>query len=185
MSKNTPTIDELARRVLAGDAGAYSALLAALTPALKRYFTRQFRLGMQADDLVQETLMAVHSKFHTFRQAESFAPWLYAIARHKAIDYLRAARRRTTAFEVPIEHALDTPANNNDAQATENTDFLVNALGQLSERDRTLLAMAKIEGLSHQQIGMRLNLGISAVKVGIHRAMRRLTAAAATKGGGQ
>ena len=183
MNDNELKIDQLARRVLAGDKAAYNALLGVIGPALRRYFMRQFRLGAQADDLVQETLMAVHTKFHTYRQAESFTPWLYAIARHKAIDFMRAAKRRTTAFEVPIEHAADVATPLIATDKMENSDALAAAMSELSARDRTLLELAKIEGLSHQQIGERLNLKISAVKVGIHRAMKRLSTAGAVKGG--
>lgn len=169
----TTIIDMLATRVTKGDAAAYSQLLALLGPVLHAYFVRQFRLGNQADDLVQETLLAVHTKFHTYKPSEPFTPWLYAVAKYKAIDYLRARKRRPEETELfdDIQAAVDL--------RTEDQHDLVQILSTLSARDRELLTLAKVEGFSLAQIGEKLGMNLSAVKAALHRAMKRVSAKAA------
>lgn len=172
---NLSELDMLAERVMQGDPGAYDKLLSQARPALQAYFARQFRAGAAAEDLTQETLLALHTKFYTYRSGSPFAPWLYAIAKYKAIDYLRANRRRTAATEVPLDDTL--VAGENVLAQNANHD-LTNMLATLSTRDRALLQLAKVDGLSLKQISQQLNISISAVKVGIHRAMKRLTGTA-------
>src|SRR3546814_9733395 len=71
-----------------GDAEAYHALMRVLQPWLRNFFARRVP-AVWLDDLVQETLLAVHSRRHTSDPAQPFLPWLRAIARYKWIDRLR------------------------------------------------------------------------------------------------
>src|SRR5579871_3572048 len=88
---------------LAGDASAYRRLLAALTGHLRAYFSR--RVGpASAEDLVQETLIAVHSRRATYDPALPLTAWVYGIARYKLIDEYRREKRRAS---VPLDEAAD------------------------------------------------------------------------------
>src|SRR5882757_647740 len=95
-------LSALMREGLAGNAASYRTLLRELGTHLRRYFLR--RLGQDhvadAEDLVQETLMAVHSRRETYEPERPFTAWAHAIARYKLIDHIR--RRRST---LPIENA--------------------------------------------------------------------------------
>ena len=88
----------------AGDAAAYHRLLAQLTPVLRAFAGRGLlRAGASAadaEDIVQETLLALHLKRQTWDENGPLSPWLYAIARHKLID---ALRRRGRRIEVSID----------------------------------------------------------------------------------
>src|SRR5690348_13091262 len=91
----TPHETELKTLMLAsqrGDAAAYRSLLAKLAPRLRAYYKRRFiaigRGAEEAEDLVQETLLAIHLKRHTYDGDALFTPWLHAIARYKLIDHL-------------------------------------------------------------------------------------------------
>jgi RNA polymerase sigma-70 factor (ECF subfamily) len=78
---------------LDGDARAHRALLTVLSSHLRGYFKRRLaRIGCEADaeDLVQETLMAIHTRRHTYDRTQPLTPWVYAIARYRLIDGLRA-----------------------------------------------------------------------------------------------
>ena len=77
-----------------GDRQAYEELLRA-SPALVQAFVRR-RVGDApwSDDVVQESLVALHRARHTYDPARPFAPWLYAIAQNRLVDALRVQRRR-------------------------------------------------------------------------------------------
>src|SRR5690242_1697017 len=94
----------LMRSALAGDQAAYESLLRALAPALRASMRRRLAsLGQPPDeceDIVQETLLAIHLKRHTWRVSDPFGPWLFTVARNKLIDHVRKRGRR---IEIPIE----------------------------------------------------------------------------------
>src|SRR5437016_2634832 len=90
---------------LAGDRVAYRSLLEHLRRRLEIFFGRKLR-GMPAEveDLVQETLLAIHAKRETFDRTQALTPWAYTIARYKLIDHLRRTRGRIT---IPLENAAE------------------------------------------------------------------------------
>ena len=96
------------RAANAGDSGAYRRLLEALAPFLRKVVRQGFiRAGLGSgdmEDVVQETLLAIHLKRQTWDADQLFTPWLRAIARNKLIDNLRRRGNRT---ELPIEDFVD------------------------------------------------------------------------------
>src|SRR5947209_18330626 len=108
------------RASLAGDAAAYQRLLGAIAPVVRANARRALaRAGQpidQSEDIVQEILLAVHLKRHTWDANAPLAPWLFAIARNKLIDALRRRGRRVFvdiddfAETLPAEPAAETPA---------------------------------------------------------------------------
>ena len=88
----------LMRAAISGDSAAYHRLLKAITPVLRAAARRGLaRAGQpidQSEDIVQDILLAVHLKRHTWDANAPFAPWLFAIARNKLIDALRRRGRR-------------------------------------------------------------------------------------------
>src|SRR6201994_2174922 len=94
---------------LAGEAEPYRRLLNELSEVLRRYYARRVPAGLDAEDLVQETLIAVHTRRATYDAGQPFTAWAYAIARYKLIDALRRGRAHLRA---PAEEAdaLFSPA---------------------------------------------------------------------------
>ena len=92
---------------LDGDAAAHKALLERLSSQLRAYFKAQlgrFNRGpVEAEDLVQEALIAIHTRRHTYDPSQLFTPWVYGIARYKFVDYLR--RTKASINDLPIEDA--------------------------------------------------------------------------------
>jgi len=164
-----------------GNAADYEALLRLLTGHLRAYFRR--RLGSAPDiveDLVQETLLAVHNHRHTYVPTEPFTPWLHAIGKYKLIDHLRRDGRR-----------IDSPLPDDDSYALieDTAEDAANArrdvgklLASLPARFRLPLQHVKLEGLSVEEAAARTGMSVSAVKVGIHRGMKAL--ARGLSGGG-
>ena len=156
---------------LGGDAAAYRRLLAALTGHLRAYFSR--RVGPSAaEDLVQETLIAVHSKRATYDPSLPFTAWVFGIARYKLIDAYRKERRR--AF-VPLDEAPELFAHDEAEAATARRD-VSKLLARLPDAKRRLVEAVKLDGQSVADTAAATGLSESAVKVNVHRAVKSLGA---------
>jgi RNA polymerase sigma-70 factor, ECF subfamily len=98
---------------LDGNAGAYHALLERLTGHLRAYYRRRFALighgHTEAEDLLQEALIAIHTHRGTYDPLQPFTPWVYAIARYKFLDYLR--RTKSSFRNMPMENAQELTAH--------------------------------------------------------------------------
>jgi RNA polymerase sigma-70 factor (ECF subfamily) len=168
---------------LDGDNRAYREFLTRSGSRLRSYFRR--RLSAFADDvedLVQDTLLAVHNQRHTYRQAERVTPWLHAIARYKMIDLLRARMPRR-AVEVTLDDdSAEAALNREDADAAESRHDLLQLLALLPERYRRPIVAVKLEGRSIAECASETGLSESAVKVGIHRGLKRLAAHVGRRG---
>jgi RNA polymerase sigma-70 factor (ECF subfamily) len=154
---------------LAGDAAAYRALLKALGTHLRAFFARRLR-GGDVEDLVQETLLAMHTRRATYDTSQPLTAWVYAIARYKLIDYLRRQKLRQT---VPLENAEHVLAADGTDAAIVQRD-IEQALAGLPERTRNLIRATKIEGLTAAEAGAATGMTETAVKVSVHRAMKSL-----------
>jgi len=163
----------LMREGLAGNAASYRMLLTELSGLLRAYFLR--RLGSDrasdAEDLVQETLMAVHAKRATYDASLPFTPWLHAVARYKLIDHFRHSGRATL---VPIETAADVLFSADDGHAAEARLDAGTVLAALPERSRRVVRQVKLEGLSIAEVSAQSGLSPSAVKVIVHRGLKVL-----------
>jgi len=157
---------------LAGDSVAHAALLRALLPALRRFFRR--RLGGRDDDvedLVQETLMAVHQRRATYDTARPFGAWLYAIARYKLIDRYRRSGRTTSLDD--LDELADDFAF---AEASDARADLDRLFDKIPQKQAAVLRATRIEGLNTAEAAERLGIGESDVKVSAHRGLRALAA---------
>ena len=152
---------------LAGDAAAYRRLLAALSGHLRAYFARRTN---DAEDLVQETLVAIHAKRETYDPALPFTAWVYGIARYKLVDEYRRRKRRAT---VPLDEAPELFAADENAAQTARRD-VEKLLARLPAARRALVRAVKLEGRSVADTAAAAGLSESAVKVTVHRAVRAL-----------
>ena len=170
---------DLQRLMLAGldgDAAAHKALLTRLSAHLRAYFrTRLARIGMaaaDAEDLVQETLIALHTRRHTYDRSQPLTPWVYAIARYRLVDYLR--RSKGSAMDVPIEEAEEVLADDNPSSVESSLD-LDQLMARLSPKARQAIQFVKLDGLSVSEAAARSGMSPSAVKVSVHRGLRALS----------
>jgi RNA polymerase sigma-70 factor (ECF subfamily) len=158
---------------LAADRAAYRTLLGHLRRRLEVFFGRRLTdTPADVDDLVQETLIAIHAKRETFDRSQAFTPWAYAIARYKLVDHFRRTRHGTT---IPLDYADEVFVEDGSAAVDARRD-VERALALLPERSRAVLRSVKLDGLSTAEAAARHGLSESAVKVGVHRSLRRLAA---------
>jgi len=156
-------------RGLAGDAAAHARLLGALAGHLRAYFARR---GAEADaeDLVQETLLAIHLKRDSYDTGQPFTPWAYAVARYKLLDHYR---RQGVRRAVPLEDAGVLLASENPEEGAVRRD-LDRLLGELAPRQRALLEDVRLTGHSIEEAARRQGFTPGAAKVAIHRSLRKL-----------
>lgn len=175
MLERPPDLSALMRAANAGDATAYRRVLEALAlwlrPIVKRGLYRAGRGLEDVEDIVQETLLAVHTKRHTWDSREPLEPWVRAIAHHKLVDTLR---RRGFHHHLPIDGYFDQLAAQPDASAFAATNDL---LSVLTPGARQIVEGISLEGRSAREVGDRLGMSEGAVRVALHRALRRLAAA--------
>ena len=167
---------ELMRDANAGDGAAYARLLRELAPVLRSTARRGLmRAGMpaaDAEDIVQETLIAIHLKRHTWDGAFPIGPWVAAIARNKLIDSLR---RRNRHAAVPIDDVSEMLAAE-EAPAGPSQQDVDRHVDALPERQRDVLRAIAIEGASIGEAAARLTITEGAVRVALHRGLAALYA---------
>jgi RNA polymerase sigma-70 factor (ECF subfamily) len=161
----------LMRRAIGGDASAYERLLKALAPGLRaaarRGLTRAGKSDADAEDVVQETLLAIHLKRHTWDAAAPLGPWVRAIARNKLID---ALRRRGRRIEIPVDDFADILPDTTEQPSGIVGDVARN-LGELPDRQRNVVQAIAVEGVSITETAARLSVSEGAVRVALHRGL--------------
>jgi len=159
---------------LAGDAAAYHLLLQELSAHLRAFFrVRLQRVPDEVEDLVQETLLAVHNQRHTYDSGQPLTAWIHAIAHYKMVDLWR----RRSRYEV-LNDPLDDQADLFTAADTEASDArrdLGKLLSQLPDQQRLPILHMKLEGLSVAETAQVTGMSESAVKVGVHRGLKALS----------
>jgi RNA polymerase sigma-70 factor (ECF subfamily) len=160
-------------RGLAGDGAAQHELLSELARLFPPFFRRRLRDGAgDVDDLVQEVLIAVHTRRATYDPTQPFTAWVYAIARYKMIDHVR--RHRGRVF-IAIDDAGELAAAETADGGTAMSD-LDRLMRELPEGQRAAIRETKLEGLSVSEASARLGMSESAVKVNVHRGLKALAA---------
>ena len=161
---------------LDGDAAAYRRFLQMLGTRLRAYYRRRLS-GWPDDveDLVQDTLLAVHNQRHTYRPDQPVTAWVHAIARYKTVDLLRAKRVRE-ALHDPLDDDAQTLFGTADADAAEARRDIDRLLATLPDRQRLPIEQVKLFGRSVAEVAMESGLSESAVKIGIHRGLKALAA---------
>jgi RNA polymerase sigma-70 factor, ECF subfamily len=175
MTSESPldTLHGLMVATLKGDKAACENLLFACEALVRVYLHGAFRKQprwdrAQAEDIVQEVLMAVYFKRHTFDESLAFEPWLLSIARYKLIDWVRKGTRRR---EQGLDHAPELMATFVDPSTSME---LSEQLSKLPERAQRALRLVKLEGLTSADAAAMLGMSESSLKVTVHRCLKLL-----------
>ena len=152
-----------------GDGVAYRALLGELQSWLRRYFAR--RLPHPAiEDAVQDTMLAIHEKRHTYDPGRPFGPWMASIARYKWIDRLRVMKAS------PLTELDDTLAVGDHEEAVTSANSLATLMADLKPAQAEVIRLVKLQGFSIEEAASRTGQSVSLVKVNIHRGLGKLAA---------
>ncbi len=160
-------------RGLDGEQAAYQAFLQKLSAHLRAFLRRRlFGWPDEVEDLVQECLLAMHNKRHTYQSDQPLTAWVHAIARYKLIDLLRSKSGRE-ALHDPLDDDLAVFAESS-TDASDARRDLTGLLETLPDRQRLPIEHVKLKGLSVTEAAALLGMSESAVKVGIHRGLKAL-----------
>lgn len=151
-----------------GHGGAYRRLLTEMSEWLIRYFGRRLP-ATEVDDAVQETLMAVHRRRHTYDPAFPLQPWLSAIAKRKWVDQLRSLGSR------PMEEVPESASIGDHESAVVSSSVLASLLEQLRPAQARVILLMKVHGYSVEEASRETGLSPSAVKMNVHRGLLQLS----------
>jgi RNA polymerase sigma-70 factor, ECF subfamily len=158
-------------RGLAGDEAAHRAFLTEAAALLRAYFRNRLRgRAEDAEDLVQETLVALHTRRDSYDPGYPLTAWLYAIARYRLIDFLRRAKRRAHASLDGIDVGEIDP----DYAASDARRDVAVLLDKLPEKQRTAIRLVKLEERSVREAADATGLSESDIKISIHRGLKTL-----------
>lgn len=155
---------------LDGDAAAHEALLRLLVPLLRGFYRRRVRgADDDVEDMVQDTLIAVHTRRATYDRERAFTAWLYAVARYKMIDHFRRVGRLR-----PIDDLADyLVADAFEVSSIAKLD-IDDLLKQLPPKQARMIRATRLEGLSVAEAASAEGIGESDVKVSVHRGLKAL-----------
>lgn len=152
---------------------AYEAALSLVAVRLRSYFGKRLTgRPEEMEDLVQETLLAIHLKRGTHDPSLPVSNWFYAIARYRLTDHWRRNGRRPT---VELDHALQQPDDG--AEGTEAAMArrdLGRMLRSLPDAQREAIELVKVEGLTTEEAAVRIGITVAALKVRVHRGLQKL-----------
>lgn len=177
------SLDELETRLrpvflaaLAGDAAAYKVFLDAISARLRGYLRGQLaRAGRsepsEAEDVLQETLLALHLSRQSYEPSSPVTAWAHAIARYKLVDHLRRSGRH--AGNLPLDDEAYQLAAPDSGAADARLD-LERAMQALPERTRRLVEQVKLQGSSIAEVAGAEGMTETAAKVAIHRGLQAM-----------
>ena len=160
-------------RAQAGDEAAYREGLTRIAARLRGYFRRRLqRLPDDVEDLVQETLLALHLQRGNCDPTLPVSAWVLAIARHKLVDLWRRRGRRDDLHDAleDVDETLLAAA----PEAGEARRDLEQLLQALPAAQRMAILLTKVEGLSVAEASLRTGASEAAIKVQVHRGLKRL-----------
>lgn len=171
MTARENELDIAMARALDGDATAYHALLRLLVPRLRAFFRRRVPSEDIAEDLVQDTLIAVHSKRSTYDRSRPFAAWLYAIARYKLADHFRRS-----GYSRPLDELDEEIVGGDFESAALALIDVERLLGGLPAKQQMAIRATKIEGRSLAEVARAAGISESDAKMSVYRGLKLLSA---------
>jgi RNA polymerase sigma factor (sigma-70 family) len=169
MRVDDPSIAALMARSQQGDADAHAAVLRFCMQWLTRFFSGKIHAD-QVQDLVQETLISIHTKRSSYDATRPFLPWLAAIARYRWIDRLRKVYR-TEMYGLELEPEAIDPEDGIAASIS-----IERMMQMLTDKQQTAITLVKLQGYSVAEAAEKTGMSESNVKMNIMRGIRKLSA---------
>jgi len=160
--------NELLKQSQQGNKNSYKKFLTEVQPFVKAVIYKRSENQPIIDDILQETLLAIHNALHTYDSTRSAKSWISVIAKNKTLDYLKSNQHKLSQAEDIAD--LKMESSNND---TNNYD-LEKAMKQVSIKQQEIIVKMKIEGKTAKQTALELEMTESAVKTAAHRAYKLL-----------
>lgn len=157
-----------------GNGAAYENLLSDISKALRSFLSTRVSDESDREDIVQETLIAVHRARHTYNPERPFTSWMYTIAKYKMIDYFRKINRKQRMEKELMNEDNSfffVPELPDESSAK---DAVLKTLSELPVKQKQILELMKLQGLSVKEVSKITGMSESAVKVNAHRGYKIL-----------
>lgn len=165
--KQEAELARLLKAALLEDEKAYADFLQRAAALVRGYARKRIIQGnIDPEDLVQETLLAIHLKRHTWQSDLPVGPWLFAIARFKLVD---AFRKNGRSMEVVLDETFDAPAAEPEETASDRE--IGRALQSLAPGQRAVVSAISVDGRSIGETATALGMSEGAVRVALHRGL--------------
>lgn len=169
---------DLVKLAQGGDPGALRTLVERAHPLVRRWALVQTGNAADADDLTQDVLVHMIRRLDRYRARSAFTTWLYAVTRNSARDHLRTRARRerirSDARWAAEGEAGDPPDPVAGSRHSKFAETALRLFRELPERQREVFDLAELQGLTGPEIGERLGIAASTVRVNLLRARRAL-----------
>jgi RNA polymerase sigma-70 factor (ECF subfamily) len=173
VTDKTDNLAALMRQSLNGDKHAYAEILQETSRFLRPFLAKRLSFTNEVDDLLQEILLSIHKARHTYDGNRPYKPWVYAIARFRLQDYLRAH------YSDHLHHAddlseLENYLHENVTESAFTYESISGEVEKLPQKQAAILQLMHQEGYTAKEVAKKLGMNESAVKVAAHRAYRIL-----------
>lgn len=159
-------------RAQSGDEKAYQQALIQIADRLRTFLRRRMLDSMdEVEDLIQETLLAIHVHRSTYDSSFPVSAWVFAIAKHKLIDFWRR-RGRKEAHNIPLDLVQESamPFANEVGSRLD----LEQLLKTLPKAQSQAILLTKLQGLSIAEVSQQTGISESAIKAQVHRGLKKL-----------
>lgn len=173
MTQDAPTLDSLMIAALNGDQHAYAKALAAMTALLRPYLSKRLNQASDVEDVLQEILISVHKSRHTYDGKRPVKPWIYAIAKFRLSDFLRAHYSDTLRHAAELD-AAEHLASLDVTESGLTYESIKDEIAKLPGKQPMILHLMHHEGHTAKEVAAKMNMTETAVKVAAHRAYKVL-----------
>ncbi len=164
---------DLLLKGLAGEEAAHRAFLTEAAASLRGFFRNRLRNAPEdAEDLVQETLLALHTRRDTYDPQYPLTAWMYAIARYRLIDHVRRVRRRGVHNSIDDHDIGEADPEYEASDARRDVSTL---LERLPAKQRAAIRLVKIEEKSVKEAAALTGFSESDIKISVHRGLKTLS----------
>jgi RNA polymerase sigma-70 factor (ECF subfamily) len=160
-----------------GDIGSYQEIYELFCPRILNFVYRMVASSEEAEDITQETFVAVYQKLGSLKDNSKFEPWLFRIARNFVYQRYRSRSPATVSIDLlddegqPITQIADGRKDPDQSlQAAELEEVVEEVIRSLPEKYREIFILAAVRRLSYQNIAEIVGRSLASVKTDIHRA---------------
>jgi RNA polymerase sigma-70 factor, ECF subfamily len=160
--------NELLKQSQNGNKNSYKIFLTEIQPFIKAVIYNKIKNHSLIDDILQETLIAIHKSLHTYDYNRSAKSWISVIAKNKALDYIKSNQHKLSQGE-------ELSSINLQEQPENYTKYdLDNAMSKISDKQKKIIHKMKFEGKTVKETALEVKMSESAVKTSAHRAYKIL-----------
>lgn len=175
-------LNRLLEQVRLGDDEALEALLARVQPKLYRFSMKMCRHSADAEDVLQESMLAIARSVRSFRGDSSVSTWLFKVTRsfcikkrrHKKLEPERSESLDDLRRRAPAELTSSDPDPLEQAETGELWRQVHEAVQRLDPAHKEIVLLRDIEGLRAKEVAEIIGISVGAVKSRLHRARREL-----------